>query len=365
MLLVSSAWAGEPPKADQPADAHVLLIAHTDDPKIGVSVQVDLDNLERLFTADRWPKDTTVTLDVFAGKKVKGGNGPANFSSKAVLERVEKMPLGKNTRIIIYFAGHGQFNKEKGHLLYFPDDKEFPAEKLIVKLASRNDQLPFVALLSDSCSEVLPRGGVAAGGERPVAKQVTTKLDQLFLQTQGVVHWNGCLENTFAYGDDAIGGCFTAAFVNYFWDDKQVPTASWRQLLGSVSLETGSNFQAMRAVAVKADQRIPQQSQIPQPFCLPQRQPDRDPPLKFSDLGVELRPDDKLGVAIDKVIDGKPAAKAGLAENDRVVALNGLTVRTYRDFLAILEFHASERTVELKVVRGKQTLTIKVERDLR
>ncbi len=66
------------------------------------------------------------------------------------------------------------------------------------------------------------------------------------------------------------------------------------------------------------------------------------------------------GLLIREVADGSPAADAGLARGDLIVAAAGRPARTVDDLFDALQAAAGRRTVELKVVRGTDERTIQV-----
>src|SRR5690606_1951955 len=89
-------------------------------------------------------------------------------------------------------------------------------------------------------------------------------------------------------------------------------------------------------------------------------------------LGIEmadLTPDlaRKLGVAaaegvvVAGVQSGSPAEKAGLRARDVIVALNGRAVRGASELRARLGLTSIGEEVELRVVRGAQTRTVRAE----
>jgi len=73
----------------------------------------------------------------------------------------------------------------------------------------------------------------------------------------------------------------------------------------------------------------------------------------------ELKLSEERGAVIMKVVKDSPAERAGLKENDVVVAYNGRRIDTMREFQRLLGETPAERTVTIEVVRGggHQTLT--------
>jgi len=66
------------------------------------------------------------------------------------------------------------------------------------------------------------------------------------------------------------------------------------------------------------------------------------------------------GAVIEAVIDGTPAAQAGLQTGDIITALNDRTVDDRNSLVSLLLEHVAGETVTLKVLRGNQTLQAKL-----
>ena len=64
------------------------------------------------------------------------------------------------------------------------------------------------------------------------------------------------------------------------------------------------------------------------------------------------------GVKISSVREGTPAEKAGLLKGDRIVAFDGVEVRTLQDYATLLFAHKPGDQVAITVVRGDQKLEL-------
>ncbi|HXG10101.1 MAG TPA: M20/M25/M40 family metallo-hydrolase [Gemmataceae bacterium] len=79
-----------------------------------------------------------------------------------------------------------------------------------------------------------------------------------------------------------------------------------------------------------------------------------------------IRPDyndDKDGVLIGGVLDGLPAAKAGLKEGDRIVRINGKEVKSLQNYMVLMGQQKRGDTIELAIIRDGQPMTVKVKLD--
>jgi cytochrome c biogenesis protein CcmG, thiol:disulfide interchange protein DsbE len=72
-------------------------------------------------------------------------------------------------------------------------------------------------------------------------------------------------------------------------------------------------------------------------------------------VGIALAPREE-GVAIERVIDGTPAARAGLRSGDAVLALDGLSIDTATELISRIQEKGIGQRVTLTVARGGKTL---------
>jgi hypothetical protein len=78
---------------------------------------------------------------------------------------------------------------------------------------------------------------------------------------------------------------------------------------------------------------------------------------------IGIRPsygDDGEGVLLDGVVDGGPAAKAGLKEGDRIVEIGGKPVKNLEAYMTLIRNHKKGDAVELGVLRDGKKLAIAV-----
>ena len=66
------------------------------------------------------------------------------------------------------------------------------------------------------------------------------------------------------------------------------------------------------------------------------------------------------GLVIDGVRDDSPGAKAGLKANDKIVKLAGKVINNVRDYVNILGEMKADVEYEIVIVRGTETLTLKI-----
>jgi serine protease Do len=95
--------------------------------------------------------------------------------------------------------------------------------------------------------------------------------------------------------------------------------------------------------------------------------------VRRAHLGIEIRPVDPEGaerigqpgaVAIRAVVSGSPASDAGLRSGDVIVKLNGKPVEGLGKLRSAIEFAPLDGAVELTIIRGGQTLEVRVKPEI-
>ncbi len=77
-----------------------------------------------------------------------------------------------------------------------------------------------------------------------------------------------------------------------------------------------------------------------------------------ADRARELKLSDERGAIVMKVVEGSPAEKAGLKENDVIVSFNGRRVDTVRELQRLLAETPAGRNVQFETIRGGSHQTI-------
>ena len=77
-------------------------------------------------------------------------------------------------------------------------------------------------------------------------------------------------------------------------------------------------------------------------------------PDRMKELGLA----EERGAIVMKVVEGSPAAKAGLKENDVVVSFNGQRVDSMIALRRLLSETPADRNVQIEVIRGGNRQTV-------
>jgi Peptidase family M28/PDZ domain len=83
-------------------------------------------------------------------------------------------------------------------------------------------------------------------------------------------------------------------------------------------------------------------------------------------VSLGIRPeygDDRPGVLISGIADGRPAARAGIKEGDRIVEMGSKPIKNLEGYMVFLNGHKSGDTIEVGVMRDKKKLKLKVKLD--
>lgn len=77
-------------------------------------------------------------------------------------------------------------------------------------------------------------------------------------------------------------------------------------------------------------------------------------PERVKELGLS----EERGAIVMKVVEGSPAAKAGLKENDVVVSFNGRRIDSVRELSRLLSETPADRNVSIEIMRGGSQQTV-------
>jgi len=89
-------------------------------------------------------------------------------------------------------------------------------------------------------------------------------------------------------------------------------------------------------------------------------------PMKYEGPTLGIRPsydDEEEGLLIGSVVEGRPAAKAGLKADDRIVSIDGKPIKNIQTYMTILGGRKKGDTIEIGLIRNgkKQTVKVKLE----
>ncbi len=122
------------------------------------------------------------------------------------------------------------------------------------------------------------------------------------------------------------------------------------------------NVEGMRRIAELSQDAIAAMARMDKPEYVKVKS-DPGSLSKYEGPTLGIRPsysDEEEGLLIDGVTEGRPAARAGLQADDRIVSMNGKPIKNIQTYMTILGGHKKGETIEVGIVRGGKKMRVKV-----
>jgi len=210
---------------------HAIIFASTDDPKIGKSVEKDLDNIKNELGE--------IAYYLYMDVDVVGGIG-RDANKRTLIEVLNNLQCGPEDIVFFYYSGHGARSIDDSSK--FPqmtfragDDQAYPLYKADELIASKKPK--FRLIMGDLCNSVSPYISAkydAGDGKSYVNEKggnPALVYQNLFENVKGgvIVSSSKAGETSQAWG---IGGAFTCCFLYELNELENDPAnASWETLL--------------------------------------------------------------------------------------------------------------------------------------
>ncbi|HBT76016.1 MAG TPA: hypothetical protein DEB39_03625 [Planctomycetaceae bacterium] len=322
-VMTACAFAHASQATDEYGKMHILIVADTDDDRIGLSVQHDVLRLVRMFeTAIPAHRRTIAVL------------ADENFSHENIERYYADLAVAPNDTIFFFFAGHGIFYPEQQPRLSNEDHHLIVGKRLVSRerilnwIESKNAKLNII--LSDSCFEFAKPDASL----EPCAPEIFMEFDRrvfmnLFFRSSGLVNVNSANADQTAVGCPINGGAFTTAFCKVLTNlsgdgpSKRPPyVGSWNTLFQQVAAEQDKAvdfiFQGESAMDLKKVARSPVPfSPLPDGEEIAEYIVSNDP---METLGFRWKPDNG-GLLIDEIRKGDLADWYGLKAGNMIVAV--------------------------------------------
>lgn len=294
---------------------HVLMIADTNDPNIGKSVQADVRTVLRLFE-EFVPVRNRVLLPPITGNQVTPQN---------ILDRIQNLaPVAGVDTLLVYYSGHGAYDPvRRDHYIVMNQGRETLFHANIMRtIEARNPRL--TVFINDACSkfQVLP---IPAPFFPPPAA-IPPLFQSLFFDPAGRVHLSSTRPGEVAIGNDA-GGLFTFWFCMNLQDNAN-QFLTWSDVLRDVNNDVKQVHPNQTAYAVQP---------------LPAQVARNEQRLRFGVTVDQSTPRARQfgGVEVVQVIPGSPATRIlgrdgriyTLAPNQDIIThINNRQTRTHQEF---------------------------------
>ncbi len=255
---------GSPAFADT-KELHVLLIVDTNASKRGgednvmrPAMQANLKRMQDLindvYASDNARLKDRLFLNIITGDDV---------SPAKIREFFQKMPYNADRAWLVYYAGHGGTDPDKGHYFATSGGDILRAEvyHLVDDLGPRA-----IFLMSDCCSNYAPA--------TIPAQRAAVNADafySLFYQTDGLVNFTAATKGELGWVTSTDGGYMTLSFAHYLRQSGLRGAngkVTWNDLFPLVRNATNDLFQQAKNAAPEGSAIKNAQSQVPEAFNL-------------------------------------------------------------------------------------------------
>jgi S1-C subfamily serine protease len=305
------------------------MVADTNDPTIGTSVEADIGHVKTAFgvLVARWQ----VHITTLSGNQVTG---------RQILGTIRSMNIqpGRDT-VVFYYSGHGGFENSTGeHFIY-------PARRAVyrkdIRAALQQLQARLTVLISDTCSSYVERPPRAMA---PAPGNVTMPVMRaLFLEPAGLVDLSCTKPGEEARGD-SNGGYFTAALTGclLMHSEDQI---TWAKLIEDVNSQVPQQFSDAQQTAYS--------------LSLPSGTGgggNGGQPYRFGVVAVPTaRSQNVGGIEVTQVIPGSPGTRMrsanggsyAMVPGDVITQINDQPVTTYEGYHAVVKSSPSPMRVRV------------------
>jgi hypothetical protein len=230
-----------------PAKIHFILVANTEDPRIGSSVKKDVNNIYSEI------KDVSTFLNIPLNYVEISGS---KFGKANVETALNNLKPGTNDIVIFYYSGHGYSNDQQSSKLYPQFDlRQSRFEDIMVatlnvadvydKIKAKNARLNLI--ISDCCNSSLgtlkPEGKSFALTAKSLLSWDQSFCTNLFMKSKGSILATAAKKGQYAYGNTDVGGYFTSNLITSmekYLSKFQGTTPSWDKIIAEAQTTTVS-----------------------------------------------------------------------------------------------------------------------------
>jgi len=229
------------------AKLHFVLVANTNDPRIGFSVQKDVINITSQI------KDVATFLGLPLNMVEVSG---AKFGKANVEAAINNLNPGTNDIVIFYYSGHGYSNDRNAAEAYPQFDLRqsrfddilvatLNASEVFNKIKEKNARLNLV--FTDCCNSSLgllkPEGKNFALTTKSLMTWEKSYCYDLFMNSKGTIIATAAKKGQYAYGNTDVGGYFTSNLITSmekYLSKFQTTTPTWQQIIAETQTTTVS-----------------------------------------------------------------------------------------------------------------------------
>lgn len=227
------------------AKLHFILVANTNDSRIGYSVQKDVINITSQV------KDVATFLSLPLNMVEVSGT---KFGKASVETALNNLKPGTNDIVIFYYSGHGYSNDKNAAEAYPQFDLRqsrfddvlvatLNASEVFAKIKAKNARLNLV--ITDCCNSSLgllkPEGKNFALTTKSLVSWEKSYCYDLFMKSKGTIIATAAKKGQYAYGNTDVGGYFTSNFITAmekYLSKFQTATPTWQEIIAEAQTST-------------------------------------------------------------------------------------------------------------------------------
>jgi S1-C subfamily serine protease len=362
---------------------HLIVVADTLDPKIGKSVEVDMQMIEGAFRRQVLG-DARLKIDAVGREACRPDQ---------ILQRIAAVKLQPEDALVFFFSGHGAHDDQQEQYFKFPrlgPDMILTRKQVRAAIKARGCRLG--VLLTDCCNNmsIIPKRPLFPTAQMPMSARgsvFSALFQSLFVDTTGFVDLTSSKkgERSLAYpaktyvgheGVYAEGGLFSTAFERVLSSYMGEPL-DWSSVFDKTAEIVRLEFRRLKPDGLDNEDE-PENPQMTQTvvhhdlgireagFTRPIVDQDRTKMPLINPGALLLGPGFSMGVlgyenagkglVVWSTAPASPAARLGLEYGDQILKINDTSVRTARGYSQLLK--DSEGMVEL-VFRDVRTGQVK------
>ena len=224
---------------------YFIVVANTDDPRIGSSVVKDVTNFYSQI------KDVSVFLNLpLVYTEIKG----SKFGKAGVETALNNLKPGANDIVIFYYSGHGYSNETNTSQAYPQFDLRqsrfdditvatLNASDVYNKIKAKNARLNVI--ITDCCNSNLglmkPEGKNFAQTAKSLLTWEKSFCYDLFMKSRGSILATAAKKGQYAYGNTDLGGYFTSNIITAmekYLSKFQTASPTWQQIIAEAQSAT-------------------------------------------------------------------------------------------------------------------------------
>lgn len=235
------------PATTLPTKLHFIMVANTNDPRIGYSVQKDVVNITSQI------KDVATFLNIPLNFVEISGT---KFGKANVEAALANLKPAANDIVIFYYSGHGYSNDRNADEAYPQFDLRqsrfddilvatLNASEVYNTIKAKNARLNLV--ITDCCNSSLgllkPEGKTFALTTKSLMTWEKSYCYDLFMKSRGSVIATAAKKGQYAYGNTDVGGYFTSNLITAmekYLSKFQTSTPTWQQIIAEAQTSTVS-----------------------------------------------------------------------------------------------------------------------------